>query len=221
MSAGNSTPRHPRLKLPIFNSPCALTAYWDRVQAFRRALPYGHWERPSSQEVEHAAEDCFNHLTYLQVLRPSAVERAGELGLSPIEVGKVLDVIEAACRGLLHAVAFGNEGPEHVECLSDALVPLLDVLNLASRKESDAAADSELPDRFLDFNGKQQKLLIALAGNGKVAIDNVLRAVYESTSRKNLDALKKLKDRTNKALASKRPSLEIKKEGGTLRLQSV
>jgi hypothetical protein len=122
---------------PPANSACALTTYWDRVQAFKRTLPYGHWQRPSPQEQEDAAMDCFNELTYLQVLRPSAVGRGCALGLSPIEVGRVLDAIEAACRNLLHAVAEGDEGLEHRDRLGNALIPLLDVLDLASRKEKD------------------------------------------------------------------------------------
>jgi hypothetical protein len=76
-------------------------------------------------------------------------------------------------------------------------------------------------DHFLDFTGKQRALLTALADKGKVAIADVLKAVYESKAAGKLEALLKLKVRTNKTLTSKRPSLEIKKDDETLILAPV
>jgi hypothetical protein len=141
---------------------------------------------------------------------------AAYCGLTPSQVKKmtwpeIAAELKAACQreGLLPPA-------QHVPADTASDKP-------AAEPQREGTAGGGIPptDRFLDFTGKQQKLLIAMAGNGKVAIDDVLRAVYDSPSRKNLDALMKLKDRTNKALASKRPSLEIKKEGDTLRLQPV
>jgi hypothetical protein len=76
-------------------------------------------------------------------------------------------------------------------------------------------------DRFFEFTVKQRSLLMALRGKGKVPIDDVLKAVYGARGRDKLDALLKLKDRSNKALSQKRPAFEIKKEGETLALVPV
>jgi hypothetical protein len=95
----------------------------------------------------------------------------------------------------------------------------------AVTKSEPAEGASLLPsmeaDRFLDFTGKQRKLLYALAGKGHVPIDDVLKAVYGVSTRDKTEALLKLKDRTNAALSSKRPDLEIRRSGDTLRLQPV
>src|SRR5436309_1434362 len=75
-------------------------------------------------------------------------------------------------------------------------------------------------DGFLDFTSKQRKLLTALAGKENVPVEEVLRTVYGSRSGDKLQALLKLKDRTNAELSTKRRFLKIRKKGETLSLRT-
>jgi hypothetical protein len=92
---------------------------------------------------------------------------------------------------------------------------------VADPQQKSAAAVGPL-DLFPDFSKKQELLLLALWGKGKVRIEAVLRAVYKNKRpRVSEDALDHLKKRTNRRLAEKRPQFEIKRKGNTLELSPV
>jgi hypothetical protein len=178
---------------------CALLAHGATVATAAEEALRG-FPRVPHGPIQREADDAFE--AAVRAALPALDSLEGELT-------KFLDLLTIAPAAAFSQRAAQRDGPDTIAHPA------------AKPQREETAGGIMLPeDRFLDFTGKQRKLLIALAGKGKVAIADVLRAVYNSMSRKNLDALLKLKDRANKALVSKRPSLEIKKEGDTLRLQS-
>jgi hypothetical protein len=80
--------------------------------------------------------------------------------------------------------------------------------------------ENPVPEVFQSFPPKQQKLLQVLWGKEKVSIQKILRAVYGPRS-PSMEALEKLKDRTNSRLAQAGLLWEIKQQGNTFELVSV
>jgi hypothetical protein len=80
-----------------------------------------------------------------------------------------------------------------------------------------AASVSKEPDGFLDFTKRQRELLTLLRGKGKVNISLIVQKLHY----RSVEALLKLKDRTNAALSTKRPNIEIRKIAETLSLQPI
>jgi hypothetical protein len=78
------------------------------------------------------------------------------------------------------------------------------------------ASPASPTESFLEFPGKQRKLLAALEGQTNVPIRAVLQQVYGHTSSDRLEALDALKKRTNRKLAEKGSQFEIRKQGETL-----
>jgi hypothetical protein len=120
------------------------------------------------------------------------------------------------------AVTSFNYSLDGLEVLSAGWLEAFEEEEERMKEHAEAPIETGQPlHSFLDFSTKQRKLLTALDGNGKVSIDEVLLAVYESRSRNKLETLLKLKDRTNEALTKKLPSLEIKKAGETFCLTRI
>jgi hypothetical protein len=86
------------------------------------------------------------------------------------------------------------------------------------RKGNDSAG---VAGDYLDYPPKMRKLLFALRGRGKVSINDVRAAVYGPNSKIQNESLLRLKDRTNKRLATDGKPKEIKKAGETLELKPI